>query len=294
MSRSRRSLGALGVITLALICSIVGTDLIFLHNLRENTLQTAEANLARYSLTLAENADRSFKSLDLVLSSVGDYLARKGVTDGASYRRLTADQETHFLLKEKIAGLPQVDAVTMIDANGKLLNFSRYWPIPDVNISDRDYYKALKADPSLESFISAPVQNRGSGTWNIYIARRLNDPNGEFMGMLLGAMSLQYLENFFGSTSLGLDTTISLVREDGTLLAHFPPTEKSASRPRAADSAPLPPEAFSARSAVLIAACGFAPRGCCRTIRRLSWFPRTKTARCAAGATWPRFSASCR
>ena len=80
-------LGALGVITLALICTIVGTNLIFLGNLRENTLQTAETDLARYSLTLAENADRSFKSLDLVLSSVGDYLARKGVTDGASYRR---------------------------------------------------------------------------------------------------------------------------------------------------------------------------------------------------------------
>jgi signal transduction histidine kinase/CheY-like chemotaxis protein/HPt (histidine-containing phosphotransfer) domain-containing protein len=226
MSRSRRSLAALGVITLALICSIVGTDLIFLHNLRENTLETAEANLARYSLTLAENADRSFKSLDLVLSSVGDYLARKGVSDGASYQRLTSDQETHFLLKEKIAGLPQVDAVTMIDADGRLINFSRFWPIPEVNVSDRDYYKSLKADPNLESFISAPVQNRGNGTWNIYIGRRLNDPNGAFMGMLLGAMSLQYLENFFGSTSLGLDNTVSLVREDGTLLAHFPPTDR--------------------------------------------------------------------
>jgi signal transduction histidine kinase/DNA-binding response OmpR family regulator len=224
MARRRRLLGVLAAITLALICTIVGTDLIFLHNLRESTLQTAETNLSRYSLTLAENADRSFKSLDLVLSSVGDYLARKGVTDSASYRQLTSDQETHFLLKEKIAGLPQVDAVTMIDARGKLINFSRYWPIPDVDISDRDYYKALKADPDLESFISAPVQNRGSGTGNIYVARRLNDPNGEFMGMLLGAMSLQYLENFFGSTSLGLDSTVSLVREDGTLLAHFPPT----------------------------------------------------------------------
>src|SRR5450759_49480 len=170
MLRPRRLLGALGAITLALICTIVGSNLIFLGNLRESTLQTAEANLARYSLTLAENADRSFKSLDLVLSSVGDYLARKNVTDGASYRRLISDQETHFLLKEKIAGLPQIDAVTMIDADGKLINFSRYWPIPEVDISDRDYFKALKADPHLESFISAPVQNRGTGSWNIYVA----------------------------------------------------------------------------------------------------------------------------
>jgi len=225
MLRSRRSLAALCAITLALICTIVGTNLIFLGNLRESTLQTAEANLARYSLTLAENADRSFKSLDLVLSSVGDYLARKNVTDGASYRRLISDQETHFLLKEKIAGLPQIDAVTMIDADGKLINFSRYWPIPDVDISDRDYFKALKANPNLDFFISSPVRNRGSGTWNIYIARRLSDSNGKFMGLLLGAMSLQYLENFFGSTSLGLDTSISLIHEDGTLLARFPPTD---------------------------------------------------------------------
>ena len=225
MLRPKRLLGALGVITLALICTIVGTNLIFLGNLRENTLQTAEANLARNSLTLAENTDRSFKSLDLVLSSVGDYLARKGVTDSASYRRLTSDEETHFLLKEKIAGLPQVDAVTMIDADGKLINFSRYWPIPEVDVSDRDYFKALKADRKLESFISAPVQNRGSGTWNIYVARRLSDPNGEFIGLLLGAMSLQYLENFFGSTVLGLNTSISLVRQDGILLARFPSTD---------------------------------------------------------------------
>jgi signal transduction histidine kinase/DNA-binding NarL/FixJ family response regulator len=226
MPRPKRLLGTLAVITLALICTIVGTNLIFLGNLRESTLQTAEADLARYSLTLAENADRSFKSLDLVLSSVGDYLARRGVTDSASYRRLTSDQETHFLLKEKIAGLPQVDAVTMIDADGKLINFSRYWPIPDVDVSDRDYFKALRDDPTLERFISAPVLNRGSGTWNIYVVRRLNDPKGQFMGLLLGAMSLQYLENFFGSTSRSLDTSISLAREDGTLLVHYPPTDQ--------------------------------------------------------------------
>jgi signal transduction histidine kinase/DNA-binding response OmpR family regulator len=219
--RRRRSLRALGIASVALICTIVGSDLIFLSNLRESTLQTAEASLDRYSLTLAEEADRSFKSLDLVLSSVGDYLGRKGVTDSASYQRMTSDQETHLLLKEKITGLPQVEAVTIINTQGKLINFSRYWPIPDVNVSDRDYFKALKADPNLETFISAPVQNRGSGTWNIYIARRLNDPNGEFMGLLLGAMSLQYFENFFGSTSLG-GSSVSLVREDGTLLARYP------------------------------------------------------------------------
>ena len=219
----RRLFGAVGAIALALIATIAGTSVFFLGNLRESTLQTAETSLSRYSLTLAENADRSFKSVDLVLSSIADYVARKGVVDDDTYRAAVSDRETHFLLREKIAGLPQIDALTVIDARGKLLNFSRYWPIPEVDVSDRDYFKALKADDGPQSFVSAPVQNRGNGTWNVYLARRLNDPQGHFMGLLLGAISVPYFENFFGSTSLGPDTTISLVREDGLLLAHFPP-----------------------------------------------------------------------
>ena len=102
----------------------------FLADFRENTLQSAEADLARHTLTLGEQTDRSFQSLDLVLSSVGDYLGRKGVNDAQSYQKTVTDYDTYLFLKEKITGLPQVDAVTLIDANGKLLNFSRSWPIP--------------------------------------------------------------------------------------------------------------------------------------------------------------------
>jgi signal transduction histidine kinase/CheY-like chemotaxis protein/HPt (histidine-containing phosphotransfer) domain-containing protein len=222
-SDHRRSV--LTFVSLFLIGTICGTNLLFLRDLRETTLQTAEMALARYSLTLAEQADQSFRAVDLVLSSVGDYLARRGVTDSASYRSTMSDEETHLLLKEKVTGFPQIDALTMIDAQGKLINFSRHWPIPDMNLSDRDFFRALKADANLETFLSAPVKNRTSGTWNIYIARRMDDPNGQFMGLLAGAMSLQYVENFFGSSSFGSDNTISLVREDGTLLAHFPHSE---------------------------------------------------------------------
>jgi len=238
-----------------LIAAIVGSNLLVLSNLREDTLRTAETNLARYSLTLAEEADRSFKSLDLVLSSTGDYLGRREVSDSNSYQRTMSDQETHLWLKEKIVGLPHVDAVTMINEHGKLINFSRYWPIPDVNISDRDYFKVLSSDANADTFISAPVQNRGSGTWNIYVARRLNDPNGAFMGLLLGAISQQYFENFFGASSPGAGTTVSLQRADGMVLARFPNPDNSgktkvepAPRSRAASgSADDPPPLNSAR-----------------------------------------------
>ena len=60
--------------TVVLIATIIGTNFLFLVNFRESSLQNAEADLARHTLTLGEQTDRSFKALDLVLSSVGDYM----------------------------------------------------------------------------------------------------------------------------------------------------------------------------------------------------------------------------
>ncbi|HEY4919577.1 MAG TPA: ATP-binding protein [Xanthobacteraceae bacterium] len=228
--RDPRFIVTLIAVTIALIAAIFGANAFFITDLRESLLLNTEANLARNSLMLAEQTDRSFKAVDLVLSSVGDYVGRQGVTGSATYNQLMSTYDTFLLLKEKISGLPHVEAVTLINADGNLVNFSRAWPIPAINVADRDYFRLLKQDPNLESFISTPVRNRVTGTWNIYIARRLNDPNGGFMGLVLGAISMQYFENFFGSTVMGAGGSVAMVRDDGTLLAHFPRSERVGSK----------------------------------------------------------------
>lgn len=196
----------------------------FLENLREYALRNAEEDLTRHSLTLSEQADRSFKSLDLVVASVAEYALRHRIDSEVELGFSLSGRNTFELLKEKLSGLPHVDAITIINSSGKLVNFSRYWPIPDVNVSDRDYFKALVSDPSLTTFISVPVQNRGTGTWTIYLARRLNGPKGEFSGLVLGAMALKAFEDFYGATSLGSGSAVSLMRDDGTMLVRHPAT----------------------------------------------------------------------
>jgi signal transduction histidine kinase/DNA-binding NarL/FixJ family response regulator/HPt (histidine-containing phosphotransfer) domain-containing protein len=193
-------------------------------NLRDEAMRAAEIGLKRHSLTLAGQAERSFQSIYLILSSISDHLAAQGVYDSDSYVATMSHKNTFAFLREKLAGLPQLEAITMIDATGKLINFSRYWPIPEVNISDRDYFKVLSRDATLETFIGEPVQNRGTGTWNIYIARRVNGASGEFAGLILAAISLQYFDDFYRSISLGEGSTQALLRDDGTLLARFPST----------------------------------------------------------------------
>jgi signal transduction histidine kinase/AmiR/NasT family two-component response regulator len=220
--RQYHPLFAIALVTSLIIGLIAVSSVVFLGELRETMLKTAQTNLVHHAAALAEQVDTSWKSLDLVLSSIGDYVGRAGVTDGASYNRMMSGRDTHLLLKEKISGLPFVDVVSLTDSSGRLINFSRYWPTPVIDVADRDYFQAFKNEPDLESFISRPVPNRTTGTENIYLARGFNDPNGKFMGLLLGAVSVQVFENLFRSTSLGDGTSMSLLRTDGMLLAGAP------------------------------------------------------------------------
>jgi diguanylate cyclase (GGDEF)-like protein len=128
-----------------------------------------------------------------------------------------------MILREKAKNLPYVEALTLVSSEGELYNFSRSWPIPSVNVADRDYYKALVANPELDSFLSEPVQNRGTGTWTIYLARKMRDTHGNMLGMVLGAMRLDYFEEFYDSINTGAGSSISLFRSDGMLLVRNPP-----------------------------------------------------------------------
>jgi signal transduction histidine kinase/CheY-like chemotaxis protein len=212
---------ALIVVALVAMITIVASDL------REDTLQSAEINLKRHTLTVAGQAERTLQSVDLILLNINDYMTTQGVFDSASYEAAMGGEETFKFLQGRLAGLPQLDAIIMINGSGKLINFSRFWPIPDVNDSDRGYFVALRDNPGLSTFVSEPVQNRGTGTWNIYIARRINGPKGEFCGVVLASMSLQYFEDFYRSISLGEGSSESLLRDDGTLLARYPLTSET-------------------------------------------------------------------
>ena len=207
----------------ALIVAVLGVaDVATLLKMRESALRNAESNLLNMSVALSEQADRAVQGLDLVLASMSEFVVAEGVTDGASYREKMANYRVHDMLREKIVGLPHINAVTMIGTDGRLINFSRYWPIPQVNVADRDYFKAMRADPTLQRFLSVPVQNRGDNAWTVYLARRVPSRDGAFAGLLLGAIELTYFEDFYRSMALGEGRAISLLREDGVLLVRYP------------------------------------------------------------------------
>jgi diguanylate cyclase (GGDEF)-like protein/PAS domain S-box-containing protein len=202
------------------IAAIIGTNTIVLMQLYENTLRDSQTGLLRQSLTLSELAERTFQSVDLVLTSVAEKIRLS-----ASANQLPPEvsfQDFHIFLKDKMLGLKQIDALGLIDANGRVLNNTRDWPTPNYDLSEREYFRTLKANPKIATYIGEPIKNKATGTWVINLTRPILTTEGKFLGVAFASTTLAYFEDIFRATSLGEGYAATLMRSDGTLLARFP------------------------------------------------------------------------
>ena len=210
---------------LTLITAIVVSTAIMVGNLRNRALFESERELKNTALILAEEIDRTFQAVDLVQSSVIETIQSLGIVSSEDYARRMSGQDVHLMLKASTSGLVQAYAISLINADGRLVNFSRFWPAPDISVADREFFMALKSDPRLTSFISLPGHNRTDAAWTLFLARKVTAANGEFLGLVLGAVELSFFDKLFDSISFGEGSSIALYRRDGVLLTRFPQAE---------------------------------------------------------------------
>jgi len=223
-SRVSRKVSLFGA--MVMVAMIVGAVLSVVV-MREREIEDWRRQMGNISLVLADQTSQTVAAAYLVLDSVTEHVRQVEVSDQAMFRARLATPAVHEMLREKTRGLPQIDVVSIVAANGDNINFSRAFPVPLINLAERDYFKAHQNDPHLGDFISQPVRNKGNGKWTFYISRRLNDAQGRFMGLALVGMSAEVFTRFYErvASDLGEGASISLFRNDLTLLTRWPLTE---------------------------------------------------------------------
>ncbi len=193
---------------------------------REDAIDDWRFFLANLSELAAQHADQTLAASDTVLARVVDDIDQTAPVDEADLIRKVGTLEVHEVLKRRQAGLPQIDVVSILTTTGRLVNFSRNWPTPQVDLSDRDYLKAHLANDSLQVFVSAPVHNRSTGEWTFYLARKLRGTDGRTIGLALVGIECAYFQRFYASIdSAGTGVTVLLLRRDGLMLARQPPRD---------------------------------------------------------------------
>src|SRR5215468_6573120 len=143
---------AIGGATL-IIAIAIGT-FVAVMNFRDRALDTSKQQLENTVLLLSrhfENYLHNFTSIQRILIKDFDALT---ILPPAEFARAMSSPQTHALLETKLNGLTDVIGVNIWGPDGALLNSSAEWPIRTVDITDRDYFKAMKSDPTMQQSVA--------------------------------------------------------------------------------------------------------------------------------------------
>jgi diguanylate cyclase (GGDEF)-like protein len=213
-----------------LIASIViGTGVTVL-SFRERALGNSERELENTVLLLARHFDREFHNFEVTQSEVVRRMELLGIDSPESFRRRMSGKEFHSNLEVAVGASSDVAGINVFDVNGQLINSSQSWPVPNINIADRNYFKQFVTDQWSPEVLLALVNSRFSGGWTTVVARKVVGPNGQLLGLVSRGISPANLETFFESVALGKGSAISLLHRDGTLLARYPHVEEMIGR----------------------------------------------------------------
>jgi diguanylate cyclase (GGDEF)-like protein len=198
----------------------IGTGLT-VDRFRQNAIASGRDNLESAVRLLTRHFDREFADFAVLQKSIVAELESHGIDSADEFRSEMSTLAMHQSLRAQASGWSDVAGANVFDADGKLINSSRRWPVANISVADRGYFIKLKNDPIAQAEIEVVPGRLGNGP-AIVFARRVSSPHGEFLGMVTRAISPEQLESFFASTGLGEESSIAMHHQNGQLLARIP------------------------------------------------------------------------
>ncbi len=216
---AKRRVYAIGCLCIAIA---VAAACLSVYLLRRDQIKQQMITTNGLATVLAAQAARTVQAIDLAVQDTRTRVLGGGIADPEEFRKLMASEGTHDFLVNRLRSLPQATSLALLDDSGKIVNFTHTWPIPVIEAGDRDFFKYLRGHDESGPVIGLPVINRFTQTWTIMIARRIDGPRGEFLGVVAGVVEASYFEDFYHDVHAGDANSVALARRDGVLLARYP------------------------------------------------------------------------
>ena len=219
VARSSRHLWVIGgvLILLTLLgCSVTIWDL------HRQTIEQNGVAVRNLGFVLAEQTARYVQVVDRVLEEIQSRAAALQIRDPNEMLRTFDTDQVRALLRNRLTDLPQANSFFLVAADGRSVVSSRMQVPVKLDLNDRDYFRYLSEHDDPGAFVSEPVRSRMTGTLTIHIARRINAADHQLLGLAIGSIDLQYLEDFYRAIGLPAGESVTLLRDDGLVLARYP------------------------------------------------------------------------
>jgi two-component system, sensor histidine kinase len=219
---------AAGAVCAVLVSGVLGLAVYGAWHLRVQAVEAATASAEDHALALAAHASQVFSAAQYVVDSLATAARREGQADMMTLRQRFGSRVEHELLRARAQNFQALDSVAILDADGRLVNWSLSYPPPGTSLGDRESFVAARDGPAGVSHVSGPVRSRLRPSWVFTVSRRLESADGRFVGVAVVGLSPAYFSNFYASLRMDRRdpqedaTAMTLLRDDLTVLARAP------------------------------------------------------------------------
>ncbi|QXE92810.1 hypothetical protein [Geomonas subterranea] len=199
---------------------MVGNSLFNSHKHYDKLAEVTTQNLAK---SLEGNVSDILDKMNIVLFSVGEKTEEQVASHGIDKGSLSS------YAKQQVQILPEADDISIADSAGNILCGSDGITAP-VNISDRTYFSRLRSDAGQQLVVSHLLKGKVTGKWKIIAARRYNNPDGSFAGVVMGTINVAYFDHLIAHLDIGKYGAVGIRDAEFQLVALHPKGKEAASQ----------------------------------------------------------------
>jgi diguanylate cyclase (GGDEF)-like protein/PAS domain S-box-containing protein len=217
--RSSNSLWRLiGGISLVVLVAAWALALSHSHEVRQKTYAEAGQDMEAMAEAYAAHAQLSLAVADETLQRLQEVLQRDGETAFGRVARIVSREDP-------VGG--NIDRVVLVGADGRTTgeSYVKGEKVGSVDVSEREYFKAFRADPTDRIFVTEPIIGKKSGKWVILFVRPVLN-NGRFAGVI-----------FVGLETSSLASLVKTVENSGVLVTLLSPGRRIVARSLAPEGA---------------------------------------------------------
>jgi diguanylate cyclase (GGDEF)-like protein len=190
--------------------------------LRSDEIGDATRDTGNLATVLAEQTNLAVQSIDVVFNEIQERLENLGASTQDNFGHLEHDRTTHQSLTDSLSQLSQAALIALIDKNGRVVITTQRWPTPSIDLTNRDYFQHFKNSDDKGIYVGNPVADHTSGLETIFFAKRINDSNNEFLGLIVVGVRVTYFQRIYNSITSLPDQSFLLLRNDGTVILRYP------------------------------------------------------------------------
>jgi PAS domain S-box-containing protein len=205
--------------TLVSLATITLSAFIISYEKQEN--QAIASSIVQNTATvLTTQLESSLDQTSALLSSLSNRYTQAEQTGPQSVKELTAT------INKEIQYYPLIVRVGIVNPMGEIIYTSGTTnegvdPNKKISVADRDYFKFLKYDHQ-KTYLEGPIQSRYNNEWTLLQARRLEKPDGTFLGVISVVIPTEAIRQQLQKIELGKFGAVVLRKLDFTQIARHP------------------------------------------------------------------------